>query len=133
MRSLFWLTPRGALGFFLGLDALPRALDVGWAQPSVSVAEDMRVSSDHLACDRLNDVAEGECVFLFGHACMKHYLQQQIAEFVSEIVQVATRDGISDFVGFFDRVGRNTREILFEIPRAAGAGCSQRRHDFEQA
>ena len=42
-------------------------------------------------------------------------------------------DGIGDFIGFLDGVARNGREILFEVPRTARAGRSQRRHDFEQA
>ena len=92
----------------------------------------MRMPPDHLARDRLDHVAEGERVLLFGHAGVKHHLQQEIAEFAAEIVEVAARDGLGDFIGFLDGVRRNRREILFEVPRAAGAGRAQRRHDLEQ-
>src|SRR5258706_3058716 len=64
---------------------------------------------------------------------MKHHLQQEIAELVAQVVEIAARDGIGNFIGFLDRVGRDGRKILFEIPRAAAAGRAQHRHDFEQA
>ena len=80
----------------------------------------MRMPSDHLARDRLDHVAEGECVLLLGHAGVKHHLQQEIAQFVSQIIEVAARDRIGDLVGLLDGVGRNGREILFEIPGATG-------------
>ena len=92
----------------------------------------MRMPPDHLARDRLDHVAERERVLLFGHAGVKHHLQQEIAEFVAEIVEIAARDGVGDFIGFLDGVGRDRRKILFEVPRAAGAGRAQRRHDLEQ-
>ncbi len=89
--------------------------------------------SDHLARDRLDHVAERERVLFFRHAGMEHHLQQEIAEFVTQVIEIAARDGVDDFVGFLDGVGSNGREILFEIPGAAAAGRSQRRHDIEQA
>jgi len=64
---------------------------------------------------------------------MKHHLQQEIAEFVPEVVEIAARDGVRDFISLLDGIGRNGRKILLEVPRAAGARRSQHRHDFEQA
>ncbi len=93
----------------------------------------MRMPSDHLARDGLDHVAERECILFFRHAGVKHHLQQEIAEFVTQIVEVAARDGVGDFKGFLDGVGCDTRKILFEIPRATAAGRPQRRHDLEQA
>jgi hypothetical protein len=52
---------------------------------------------------------------------MKHHLQQQIAEFVTEIVEIAARDRIGDFMGLLDGVGRNGGKILLEVPRTAAA------------
>ena len=63
---------------------------------------------------------------------MKHHLQQKVAEFVPEIVEIAARDGIGDLIGLLDGVGGDGREILFQIPRTAAAGRAQRRHDLEQ-
>jgi hypothetical protein len=126
-------TPRGALGLVLGLDAVPRFGDMAGCQPTVLVGEDMRMPPDHLARDRLDDVAECECISLLGHPGVKHHLKQEIAELLPEIVEIAARDGIGDLVGFLDGVGSDARKILFEVPGATAAGRPQRRHDFEQA
>ncbi len=93
----------------------------------------MRMPADHLARDGLDHVAERKGVLLFGHAGVKHHLQQQIAEFIAEIDQIVAHDRVRHLVGFFDGVGRNGRKRLFEIPRTAGAGRSQLRHDLDQA
>ena len=93
----------------------------------------MRMPPDHLSRDRLDHVAERECVLLLGHARVIHHLQQEIAEFIPEIVEIAARDGVGHLVGFLDGVGRDRRKILFEVPRTAAAGRAQRHHDLEQA
>ena len=41
-----------------------------------------------------------------------------------------TGDGVGDFIGFFDRIWRNGREILLEIPRASSLRIAQSRHDI---
>ena len=70
-----------ALGLFLGLDALPQALDrLGGA--AVGVGEDMRMAADQLGGDGLDHVAEIEGALLLGHAGMEDDLQQQVAQFV---------------------------------------------------
>ena len=133
VRRLLRRPPRRAFGFLLGLDALPGALDVRRRQSAVLVGEHMRMPSDHLSRDRLDHVAECERVLFLRHAGVEHHLQQEIAEFVAEIVEIAARDGVGDLIGLLDGVGRDGRKILFEIPGAAAAGRSQRRHDVEQA
>ena len=74
---------------------------------------------------RLHHVAEIERALFLGHAGMKHDLQQKIAKFLLQIGEIAARDGVGDFVGFFQRVGRDGRKILRQIPRTAGfAACA---------
>ena len=70
-----------------------------------------------IACD---DIAEGEFAGFLGHVRVVDDLQQQVAELVAQIVQVAARDGVGDLVGFLDRVGRDGRKILLDVPGAAG-------------
>ncbi len=93
----------------------------------------MRVTPDHLRRDRLDHVAEGERVGLLAHARVIDDLQQEVAELVLELREIAALDRIRDLVGLLDRVGRDRREILLEIPRAAGARRAQRGHDLDQA
>ena len=100
---------------------------------AVLVGEHMRMAADHLPRDRLDHVAEGKGVLLLRHAGVIDDLQQEIAEFLAQVVEIAARDGVGDLIGFLDGVGRDRRKVLFEVPRAAGDGRAQRRHDFEQA
>ena len=125
--------PRRAFGLLLRLDALPCALDMARRDHAILVGEHMRMPPDHLPRDGFDDIAEGKRALFLGHAGMKYDLQQQIAEFIAEIGEVAARDRVGDFVGFLDGVGRNARKRLFEVPRAAATGRSQLRHDVEQA
>jgi hypothetical protein len=47
---------------------------------------------------------------------MEHDLQQQIAKLVAQIVEIVTGDGIGDLIGLLERVRRDGREILLEVP-----------------
>jgi hypothetical protein len=110
---------------------LPEA-DLGLRIAALGTTEDMRVACDHLVGDRLDDVAEGKGVFFLGHACVKDHLEQEISEFLAKAGHVAAGDGIGDFVGFLDRVGRDGGEILLDVPRAAGSRIAQTRHEVEE-
>ena len=101
-------------------------------QLSVPIGKDMGMPSDHFPRDRLDHIAERKRVLLFGHAGVKHDLQQEVAELVAQIVEIAARDRVGDFIGFLDGVGRDRRKILFEIPRTATARRAQLRHDVEE-
>jgi hypothetical protein len=53
-------------------------------------------------------------------------------ELVLQVDQVIAVDRIGDFVSLFDRVRRDGREILRQVPRTAAVGIAQFRHDREQ-
>ena len=129
----FAAAPRGALGFLLGLDALPGALDAGRLNVAILVGKDMRMTADHLARDRFHYVAEGKSILLLRHPRVINHLQQEIAELVPEIVEIAARDGVGDLIGLLDSVGRDRLKILLEVPGAAGHWRAQLRHDLDQA
>ena len=76
----------------------------------------MRMPPDHLARDRLDHVAERKRVLLLGHAGVIHHLQQEIAEFVAEVVEIAARDGVGDLIGFLDGVGRDASQNSVRDP-----------------
>ena len=59
-------------------------------------------------------------------------LQQEIAELFLQVRHILPFDGVGDLVGFLDRVGRDAREVLFQIPRAAGDRRPQRRHHGDE-
>lgn len=91
------------------------------------------MAADQLVADRAGHVVEGEGFRLVGHLRVKHHLEQQIAQFVLEVIQIAPLDRVGDLIGFLDRVGRDRTEILLQIPGAAGSGRAQGRHDLDQA
>ena len=88
--------------------------------------------AQELLRDRRNHVAEIEGALLLRHAGVEHDLEQEVTQFVAQIIEIAPRDGIGHLVGLLEGVGRDGREILLEIPRAAGARRTQRRHDVEK-
>ncbi len=133
MRGLFRRPPRRTLGLFLGLDAFPGALDAGGRDIAVLVGEHMRMAADHLSCDRLDHVAEGKGVLLFRHAGVIDDLQQEIAQFLAEVIEIAARDRVRYLIGLLDRVGRDRRKVLLEVPRTTGHRRAQRRHDLNEA
>ena len=92
----------------------------------------MRMAPDELSCDGLDHIAEREGPLFLGHAGMENHLEQQIAQFVLQIREIAALDGVHDLIGFLEGVGRNRREILLQIPGAAGSGRAQGRHDLQE-
>ena len=119
---------RLALGRLVRLPGLVLRRDRG----DLGVAEDMRMAPHHLVGDRRGDVVEGEMPGFLGHAGVEHDLQQQIAQFVLQRRHVVALDRIGDLVGLLDRVGRDRREILLAVPRAAALRVAQPRHDRQQ-
>ena len=81
----------------------------------------------------MHHIAKVKGALFFRHAGMKHNLQQKIAEFVFKIREIAARNGVGDFIRFFQGVRRDRGKILRQIPRAAGFRPAQRGHDFEKA
>jgi hypothetical protein len=79
-----------------------------------------------------NNIAEVELSFFLSHAGVIDSLKKQIAQFELEFIHVATIDGVSDFIGFLDRKGRDRFEVLLKIPRATGYRRAQGNHDFKK-
>ena len=86
----------------------------------------------HLVADRRDHVAEGERAGFLRHPGVEDHLQQQVAQFVLQLAQLAAVDRIGDLVGFLDGVGGDAGEVLLQVPRATAGGIAQRRHDPEQ-
>src|SRR5271154_4444782 len=116
----------------LRLDLTPERLDLV-GRKIARVRENMGMPTDQLGGDRLDHVAEFEAALLFRHTGVEDDLQQEIAEFVAQIREIAALDRVGDFIGFLEREGDDRGEGLFEVPRTAGPTGPQRRHDFDQA
>ena len=92
----------------------------------------MGMAANELFGDRLHDAAEIELARLLGHPGVEDDLQQEIAELIAQVREVAALDRVPDFVGFFDRKGGDRREGLLDVPGAAATWIAQRRHDGQE-
>jgi hypothetical protein len=92
----------------------------------------MRMAPHELCGETFDHVGKIERALLLRHAGVEDDLEQEIAQFITQVVEVAARNGIGDLVSLLDRVRGDGFERLLEVPRAAGARRAQRRHDFEQ-
>src|SRR5258708_25764787 len=63
---------------------------------------------------------------------MEYDLEQEIAQFVAQVVEIAARNGVGDLVSLLDGVRREGCKGLVNVPGATSAGRAQRRHDLEQ-
>ena len=101
------LAPFGAFrGPFLGLDPLPEPLTAAVSSrfTSPNTCGWRRISFSVIAC---TTSAKRERALLLRHAGVEDHLEQEVAEFVSQVVEVAAADRVRDLVGFLDRVGRD--------------------------
>ena len=64
---------------------------------------------------------------------MQHHLQQQIAQFLLEVVVITMTDGISHLVGLLQHVGHQGRMGLFQVPGTARCWMPELCHDLDQS
>ncbi len=124
----------GHAGFFAlgGLDALP-ALGLGVGIDHRTVPEHMGMAPDQLVGDRPGNLVEVERPDLARQAGVKDNLEQQVAQFVLQVIHIVALDRIGHLVCLLDGIRRNRAERLLQVPRAAALGVAQAVHDFEQA
>ena len=120
----------GALG---GLYLLPVAGLLFGALVAALGAKDMRVPGDHLVGHGVGHLVEGEQPCLSRHLGVEHRLEEQITQLAFQVVPGFAFDGIGDFMGFFDGIGRDGGEGLFDVPGAAGVRVAQAAHDLQKA
>ncbi len=88
----------------------------------------MRVPSNQLAVEMIEDLGNCEVAFVRRHLGVKKHLQQQVAEFFSQVRKVAALDCVEDLIGLFEGVFANRVEGLFAVP-GASTGRPQPRHN----
>jgi len=103
----------------LGFYGVPQAFDL-LGTLALEVAKHVRMRRISFSVIGLHHVGEFEGALFLRHPGVEHDLEQEVAELVAQIVEIAAGDGVGHFVGLFQRIGRNGREILLQIPRAAG-------------
>src|SRR5262245_16881786 len=87
----------------------------------------------HELCGEAFDhVGKIEGALLLCQTGVEDDLEQEIAEFIAQVIEIAARNGVGDLVSLLNCVGGDGLESLLEVPWAAAAGRAQRRHDFEE-
>src|SRR3954454_7446489 len=92
----------------------------------------MGMAPDKLFAQRLHYIGKVEGALLLGHTGMKNDLKEEVAKLLAQICEIAARDGVGDLVGLLNRIGRDGREILVEVPRTARPGSTEGRHDLKK-
>src|SRR3569623_310619 len=124
----------GAVPVFLGLGALPQRLHIGETgvrrrapfrrQPLFDAAE--------TPFETIVGFAQRGFRIDLGIACDVAAHQQEIAQLVAQLLQVAAFVRLRLFVGFLDSVRHDGGEGLLPVPRTAALGIAQRCHEVEQ-
>ena len=96
------------------------------------VAENMGVTPHQLGVDAGDYLGDGEGAGFARHLRVEKHLQQQVAQFFTQIGPVAALDGVEDLVGFFQRVFADGVEGLLPVPRAS-SGPAELRHDADRS
>src|SRR5262245_2838774 len=90
------------------------------------------MASHELFGETLDDVAKLEGPLLLRHAGMEDHLEEEVTQFIAQVVEIAPRNGVGHLVSLLDGVRRDRVKGLLQVPGTAGAGRAQRRHDLEQ-
>ena len=109
----------GCVCTFGGFEGRPLTTDLFGAGRRVSLgpSEDVRMPSDHLGANALDDPFEVEVSFALSKRRVKDNLEQEVAELLAVLGGVVER--LEDFVGLLDEVGAQARKGLFSVPGAA--------------
>ena len=99
--------------------------------PLLDIAEYVGMAPHQLVGNAACHLLKAEQTRLFSKLRVEHDLEQQIAEFTSKIGPVLAFDGVRHLVGLLDRVRRDRREVLLEVPGAARLPVPETLHDLK--
>ena len=102
------------LGFFSTLGAF-NLLPAGQYFRAVAcggIAKDMRVTALKLVADSGADIIKVKAPFFLRHLGVEHHLEQQVAEFTTQVVKILARNGVQHLVGLFKRFMMPSRRSI---------------------
>ena len=103
--------------FFLTFELLP-VLDHLARRLGLHVAVDVGVPVDEFVAKHVADVGDVEVARFGADFGVEDDVQQQVAQFLGDVVHVVRQDGVGQFIGFFDGIGPQAVHRLFAVPRA---------------
>jgi hypothetical protein len=92
------------------------------------IAEYVRMPLGQLLCQPIQHLPDGEMFFFLRHLRVEQHLQQQVAQLIAELREIALVNRLQYFVGFLDGERLDGIESLFAVP-GASPGRAQPRHD----
>ena len=93
----------------------------------------MGMAANQLVANASGNRIEIEALCFPGDLRVEHHLQQQVAEFLLEILVVTMTDCIGHFVGLFQDIWHQRGMGLFQVPGAARCWIPQLCHDIDQS
>ena len=110
------------LGALPGLDLVPVREHLARRRRRVGVAEDVRMAADDLRADRRDDVVDGELAVVGRDLGVKHDLEKNVAELLSELGDVIGLYRVDGLVGLFHHVLGDGTVRLLAVPRTPVRG-----------
>ena len=95
------------------------------------VAADVRVATDHLVGESLEQLGHRELAAFGGDLRVEHHLEEEVAELLAQRLEAARLDRLQHLVGFLDEVGLERRPRLLSIPWAS-IRPTQAVHDVQE-
>src|SRR5207253_3224379 len=98
----------------------------------LDVAENMRVTVNHLGAHDISDVADVEPVGIFlCNGAVHEHLEQQVSELLAQCRPILAIDGLEDLVRLLEEIRTQSEMRLLSVPRAA-TGRAQTLDDLVQ-
>ena len=116
---------------FLDLDRFPEGPHRG-AIAGLGLAKHVGMAAHQLGADAAGYGGQVEAAGFAGDAGVQHHLQQQVAQFLLQVVVVAVADRIGQLVGLLQHVGDQGGMGLLEVPGAAAFGIAEASHHRHQ-
>jgi DNA-binding FrmR family transcriptional regulator len=96
------------------------------------IRENMWMTTNQLRGNRLGNPLEIEGSKLFSDPRLKDDLEEEIPELIAKALEITARDRLIDLIRLFDRMWRNARKVLLEIPGTAAIRVPEASHDLQQ-
>ena len=79
----------------------------------------------------VDDAVDVEAPLFLCQAGIEHHLEEQVAQFIFQSVEIARVNRVNDFVGLFEQQPLEGIVVLLAVPRAA-VGSSEMRHQINK-
>ncbi|MNQ99137.1 hypothetical protein D3C85_1148600 [compost metagenome] len=90
------------------------------------------MTANQLAGDAVDHALKLEAPFFPGQLAVINHLEQQIAQFTLQVIEVTALNGVRHFVGFLQGMGDDGPVRLLDVPRTTVLRVAQAVHQVQQ-